>query len=170
MKTHALNRFAALTLVLGLQFASAAPPPELHDPFLDNFVGEWRVERRMGNGRTVETSVRAEWVLKHQFIEFHYGYAEAAPEYEAFVYIGFDDADKTYVCHWMDVFGARYSDLGHGKIDPNLISLEFRFVPKDGELTNKFTFDPQTNTWTSLIRQTEKGEWKTFLEEKWTRK
>ena len=156
--------------MLAIALAQAqGPPPELKDRFLDNFVGDWKVERKMGNGRIAQTSVHCEWVLKHQFIEFHYGSADATPEYEAFVFIGFDDVDKTYVCHWLYVFGARYSALGRGKIDPNLISLEFRFGPKNGELTNKFTFDPQTKTWTSLIRQQEKGEWKTFAEEKWTR-
>ena len=80
------------------------------------------------------------------------------------------DAAKNYVCHWVDVFGARYSALGRGKIDSDLLGIEFRFEPKDGELTNHFTFDPQTKTWTSLIRQQENGEWKTFAEEKWTKK
>jgi len=145
------------------------PPAPLHDPFLDHFVGEWRVERKFGNGRTAETSVRGEWTLKHHFIELHYGYSDAAPDYEARVFIGFDDADKTYVCHWVDVFGARDSALGRGKIDNNLPGLEFRLDSKEGGLTNKFTFDWQNKTWTSLIRQQEKSEWKTFAEEKWTR-
>jgi len=155
---------------LVLVVVQAQPPPSLQDPFLDNFVGNWSVERKMGKGQVQQTSVRCEWVLNHQFIEFHYGYADPQPEYEAFVFIGFDAAAKNYVCHWTDVFGARYSALGYGKIDNDLRAIEFRFVPKDGELTNKFSFDPQTKTWTSLIRQTEKGEWKTFAEEKWTKK
>src|SRR5437870_12692781 len=163
------------TTILSLLLATSAvfaagPPPELSDPFLDKFVGDWRVERKMGKGGVKQTSVYCEWVLNHQFIEFHYGYADPKPEYEAFVFIGFDAAAKNYVCHWMDVFSARYSALGYGKIDDDLRAIEFRFVPKDGELTNKFSFDPQTKTWTSLIRQTEKGEWKTFAEEKWTKK
>jgi hypothetical protein len=161
--------FTAVLLAIALAQAQG-PPPALQDRFLDNFVGDWRVERKMGNGRTAETSVRGEWTLKHQFIELHYGHADAASEYEAIVFIGFDEADKTYVCHWVDVFGGRYSALGYGKIDNDLRAIEFRFVPKDGELTNKFSFDSQTKTWTSLIRQTEKGEWKTFAEEKWTKK
>ena len=69
----------------------------------------------------------------------------------------------------LDVFGARDSALGRGKIDNNLLGLEFRFDSKEGGLTNKFTFDWQNKTWTSLIRQQEKSEWKTFAEEKWTR-
>jgi len=157
-------------LLLILVIARAEPPPALQDPFLDNFVGSWSVERKMGKGQVQQTSVRCEWVLNHQFIEFHYGSADVKSEYEAFVFIGFDDAAKSYVCHWVDVFGARYSALGHGKIDNDLRAIEFRFDSKEGELTNKFTFDPQTKTWTSLIRQTEKGEWKTFAEEKWTKK
>jgi hypothetical protein len=32
-------------LLLTIAFAQAPPPPELKDPFLDNFVGDWRVER-----------------------------------------------------------------------------------------------------------------------------
>ena len=148
----------------------AGPTPELKDPFLDNFVGDWSVARKMGNGSTIETTVRGEWVLKHQFIQLHYGPGEKAPEYEAFVFIGFDDAAKSYVCHWIDVFGGHYSGVGRGRLDPNLLGIEFRFDSKEGSLTNKFDFDSETKSWTSLIRQEENGQWKTFAEEKWTRK
>ncbi len=165
MKTSA----ALLVMGLVLRASSAAPAPSLEDHFLDHFVGDWKVERKIRNTRSVQTSVHCNWTLKHQFIELHYGAAEAAPEYEAFVFIGFDDDAKNYVCHWMDVFGARYSALGYGKLDEKLLSVEIRFDPKDGKLTNKFTFDPQTKTWTSLIRQVEKGQWITFAEEKWTK-
>src|ERR1700758_5656265 len=83
--------------------AQAQLPQPLQDPFLDNFVGDWKVERSIRKKPAVQTSVHCEWVLRHQFIEFHYGAAETAPEYEAFVFIGFDDAAKDYVCHWVDV-------------------------------------------------------------------
>ena len=166
---HAVALCGGWLLLLLLVGAQAQPPP-LQDPFLDNFVGDWRVERNMGKRGVKQTSVHCEWTLNHQFIQFHYGAADAKPEYEAFVFIGLDNGAKSYVCHWVDVFGATYSALGSGKLDDKLLSIEFRFLPKDGELTNKFTFDPKTKTWTSLIRQTEKGEWKTFAEEKWTKK
>jgi Protein of unknown function (DUF1579) len=155
-----------IALLLLIETHAAGPPP-LQDQFLDNFVGDWRVERNMGKPGVKQTSVHCEWVLNHQFIKFHYGAADAKPEYEAFVFIGFDDAAKNYVCHWVDVFGAKDSELGRGKIDEKLLGIEFKFGK--GELTNKFTFDPQTKTWTSLIRQIENGEWKTFAEEKWTK-
>ena len=161
--------FTCLLLVLALLLLDvSAQPPPLQDPFLDHFVGDWKVERNMGKRGVKQTSVHCEWVLKHQFIRFHYGANDGAPEYEAFVYIGFDDTAKNYVCHWMDVFGAKDSELGRGKIDDKLLAIDFKFG--NGELTNKFTFDPQAKTWTSLIRQIEKGEWVTFAEEKWTKK
>jgi hypothetical protein len=59
------------------------------------------------------------------------------------------------------------SSLGWGTIDDKLLSLEIKF--NNGELTNRFTFDPRTNSWTSLIRQVEHGEWKTFCEDKFVR-
>jgi hypothetical protein len=141
---------------------ATVPPQSLNDPFLDNFVGNWSVARKMDNGRTIESTVRGEWVLKHQFIQLHYGAGEKAPEYEALVFIGFDDAAKSHVCHWVDVFGGRYSGVGRGKLDPDLLGIEFRFDSKEGSLTNKFRFDPETKSWTSLIRQEENGQCKTF--------
>ncbi len=158
---------SVLFLALLLLANSNAQRPPLQDPSLDNFVGDWKVERNMGKRGVRQSSVHCEWVLNHQFIEFHYGAADAKPEYEAFVFIGFDNAAKNYVCHWVDVFGGTDSELGRGTIDDALHSVEFKFGK--GELTNKFTFDPQTKTWTSLIRQVEKGQWVTFAEEKWTK-
>jgi len=52
-----------------IAFAQAPPPPELKDPFLDNFVSDWRVERKMGNGRIAESTVHGEWSLKHHYIQ-----------------------------------------------------------------------------------------------------
>jgi hypothetical protein len=160
--------FAAFLLLIAVA-NSQGPPKELQDPFLDSFVGDWQVERKFPSGRTLESTVRGEWVLKHHFVELHYGHADAMPQYEAIVFIGYDAADQSYVCHWIDIFGGRYSALGRGKIDNDKHSIKFRFESKEGALTNKFTFDPQTKTWTSLICQEEKGEWKTFAEEKFTR-
>ncbi len=134
---------------------------------MDHFVGDWKVQRKM-DGRTVEQTLHVDWVLNHHFIEMYYGWQQASPPYEAMIFIGYDDANKKYVCHWVDVFGANDSTLGYGRIDDRLHSIEFRFEAKGGALTNRFTFDPQEKIWTSLIRQQENGQWKTFAEEKWT--
>ena len=41
----------------------------------------------MGKRGVKQTSVHCEWTLNHQFIQFHYGAADAKLEYEAFVFI-----------------------------------------------------------------------------------
>jgi hypothetical protein len=168
MKTLSFSVLFATAVALTFARAQAPAPAELRDPFLDNFVGDWRIERKMGNGKTSESSVRAEWMLNHHWMRLHYGDADKPAQYEAVVFIGYDDAAKNYVCHWMDVYGASESALGHGKLDEAKRAIELNFDSKDAALRNTFTFDPQGNSWTSLIRQTEKGEWKTFAEEKWT--
>ena len=162
-----MKRSSFLLLLLILLCRANGQPPPLEDPFLNNFVGDWKVERNMGKRGVKQTTVHCEWVLNHQFVQFHYGAGDSKPGYEAFVFIGFDKTAKSYVCHWMDVFGGTDSELGWGKIDDTLSSIEFKFGK--GELTNKFSFDSESKTWTSLIRQVEKGQWVTFAEEKWTR-
>jgi hypothetical protein len=147
------SRSTIVLLLFGAAVLPAVgPPPALKDPFLDNFVGDWSVARTMSNGRNVETAVHGEWVLKHQFIQLHYGWGGPEPKYEALVFIVFDEEGKSYVCHWLDIFGGHFSGVGRGKLDPNLLRIEFRFDSKDGSLTNKFGFDPEAKSWTSLIR------------------
>jgi hypothetical protein len=170
MKRSTSTLAAVLIFIGGVHVAkSDSPPKELNDALLDNLVGDWRVDRKFGNGRTAEDTLHAEWALQHHFVELHYGGAASSSKYEAKVFIGYDDSDQSYVCHWIDVFGGRYSGLGRGKIDNDKRTIEFRFDSKEGALTNKFAFDPQTKTWTSLIRQQENGAWKVFAEEKFTR-
>jgi hypothetical protein len=158
-------------LLLGSAVAAESDPArgEFRDTFLDNLVGDWHVERKFGNGRMVENTVHVEWVLNHQFIELHYRDVATTPKYEAMVFIGYDTGEQRYVCHWIDNFGGQFSALGHGKIDNEKRAIEFTFDYRDGPFTNKFSFDPATKTWISLMRQQEKGEWKLFAEDKFTR-
>jgi len=62
----------------------------------------------MGNGRIAESTVHGEWSLKHHYIQLHYGFADKSPDYEALVFIGFVEPEKTYACHWLDVYGAGF--------------------------------------------------------------
>jgi hypothetical protein len=141
----------------------------LNDALLDKLVGDWNVERKFGNGRTAKNLVHAEWVLQHQFVELHYRDAAPPPKYEAIVLIGYDEIGKRYICHWADNFGGDYSADGFAPRDELSKAMEFKFEFHDGQLTNRFAFDPQSGTWTSTIRQIEKGEWKLFCQDEFTR-
>jgi hypothetical protein len=146
------------------------PGHPFQDSLLEKLVGDWRVERKFGSGRTAENTLQAEWLLNHQFVELHYRDVATPPKYEAMVFIGYDNASERYVVHWIDIFGGRFSEtLGYGKLDEAAHAIRFIFEYPDGPFVNAFTFDPKTKTWTSLMRQNEKGEWKTFAEDKFTR-
>ncbi len=143
-------------------------PKGLEDPLLEKLVGDWNLERKFPNGRTSKNVVHVEWVLQHQFVELHYRDVATPPTYEAIVLIGHDSAGQRYLCHWADSFGGDYSTDGFGRADgPDAI--EFKFTFHDGELTNRYSFDPKNGSWTSTIRQVEKGEWKLFCEDLFTR-
>jgi len=69
--------FIALPLFAVTMSAQSPTPPDgrdakFEDPLLDNLVGNWRVVRKLGDGRTAENTVRVGWVLNHQFLELHY--------------------------------------------------------------------------------------------------
>jgi hypothetical protein len=145
-----------------------AQRPTFQDALLDNLVGDWHVERKFGSGRRAENTLHVEWVLDHQFLELRYRDVATPPTYHAMVFIGYDASGQRYVCHWIDNFGGEFSALGYGKIDNEKRAIEFTFNYKDGPFINKFSFDPATKTWTSLMRQQDKGEWKLFAEDKFT--
>lgn len=165
------STLVGLWLLIGTALAaeSVGGRNEFRDVLLDNLVGDWHIERKFGNGRAAENTVPAEWVLNHQFLELHYRDVATPPKYEAIVFIGYDAGEQQYVCHWIDNFGGQFSAVGRGKIDNENRAIEFTFNAKDGALTNRFTFDPQSKTWTSLIRQQENGDWKVFAEDKFSR-
>jgi hypothetical protein len=140
----------------------------LNDPLLEKLVGDWNVERKFPSGRTATNVVHVEWALQHQFVELHYRDVVTPPAYEAIVLIGAESVGKRYICHWADTFGGDYSTDGFAPREEGSNAIEFKFVFHDGELTNRYAFDPKNGSWTSTIRQVEKGEWKLFCEDTFT--
>ena len=54
-------------------------------------------------------------VLQRQFLRVHMKDLATPPDYEAMIFIGYDNASERYVAHWIDVFGGRISEtLGYG--------------------------------------------------------
>jgi hypothetical protein len=113
-------------------------------------------------GRTAENTLKAEWVLQHQFLRIHMKDVATPPSYEAMVFIGYDNASERYVAHWIDVFGGRFSEtLGYGARDGNRIKFVFEYP--DGPFHNTFTWDAEAKTWTFLMEQKDQtGKWKEF--------
>lgn len=132
-----------------------------HDELLDHLVGDWKLTRKI-RGQTAENTVKAEWVLQHQFLRVHMKDLATPPDYEAMIFIGYDNASERYVAHWIDVFGGRISEtLGYGARAGNRIKFVFEYP--DGPFHNTFTWDAEAKTWTCLLEQKDQtGKWKEF--------
>ena len=75
---------------LTLRFEDPPDGPKriFKDEFIENLVGDWKLTRKI-RGKEVQNTVKAEWVLNHQFLQLHmkdvavhYGPARAGEELE----------------------------------------------------------------------------------------
>ena len=128
------------------------PAAVFEDALLQNLVGEWDLTREI-RGETHKNRVKAEWVLKHQFLQIHMKDVNDPPAYEALVLIGYDHSDQRYVIHWLDNFGGKFSAKGSGKRVGDSIPFEFQYP--DGPFYNTFSWDAK-NTWTCLLESQDK--------------
>jgi len=131
------------------------------DDLLESLAGRWRLTRTI-RGKQVQNTVDAEWVLNHQFIRIHMKDTAEPSEYEAMVFIGYDNASERYVAHWIDVFGGRFSEtLGYGRREGD--SIRFVFEYPDGPFHNTFTWNREAKTWTFLMEtKNASGKWAQF--------
>ena len=139
-----------------------------NDDLLNNLAGDWKLKREI-QGRTVENTVRVEWVLNHQFLRIHMQDVKKPATYEAMVFVGYDNTSERYVVHWIDVFGGRFSEtLGYGKRSGN--SIKFVFEYPDGPFHNTFTWSPETKSWSFRMEQKNKtGKWVVFARDTLTK-
>ena len=168
MKRAAYFLFALLLLSCGLSGSAAYAQPPLDGPnhpfkdeLLENLVGDWKLTRQI-RGQTVQNTVKAEWVLNHQFLRIHMKDVATPAQYEAMVFVGYDNASDRYVVHWIDVFGGRFSEtLGYGKRDG--ASIKFIFEYPDGPFHTTFIWNAADKTWRFLLEQKNKeGKWTAF--------
>jgi hypothetical protein len=140
----------------------------LRDDFLNNLAGDWKLTRKM-HGQMSQSTVHAEWVLNHQFLFLHMREMSTPSQYEAMIYIGYDQASERYVAHWIDIFGGRVSEtLGYGTRAGNTIKLRFEYP--EGPFNNTLTWRPETTSWTSFMEQKDKGgKWAVFAEDQLSR-
>ena len=134
------------------------------DELLDNLAGDWKITRRFKT-RTSENTATVEWVLNHQWLLIKMRDVNSPPQYEANIYVGYDNTSDRYVAHWIDFFGGRFSEtLGYGTRNGN--SIKFVFEYPDGPFLNTFTWSPEKKSWTFLMQQKDNaGKWTLFAED-----
>lgn len=139
------------------------PKRIFRDDLIENLVGDWKLTRKI-RGKELENTVHAEWVLNHQFLQIHMKDAATPPAYEALVLIGYSNADKSYVAHWCDTYGGKFSSVGHGKRNGD--SIEFEFKYDDGPFFNTFTWDAKAKGWSCKLENgTKDGKRRLFCED-----
>src|SRR5271167_415829 len=172
MRKATMKQLVLLATILGALFAMAQQAP-VSSPLLDHFAGKWVLQGTVGK-QTVTHDLDAEWVLQHHYLRFHEVSREkndkGEPQYEATVYVGWNEKTKQYACVWLDVYGGATSE-SIGLATPKENELDFVFTDEHGEtsFTNTFIYDPKTNTWDNRLDNVVTGEAKPFARFKLTK-
>jgi hypothetical protein len=147
--------------------STAAASAELARSPLADLVGAWSMDGQVG-AQPVRYALRADWALGGAFLRLAMSDVEPPSDYQAEVFIGWDPVSEHFVCHWLDVFGARASEtLGFGIFDGD--SLTFVFEYPDGPFRTTFERD-SAKKWRVTMRSKEgRGPWRTFAEYTLTR-
>jgi hypothetical protein len=112
--------------------------------------------------RSVVHDVEADWVLAHHYLRIHEVSrskgADGNPEYEAMVFIAWNDLTQQYSCAWLDVLGGLTTE-SIGVASPKETELPFIFKDEKGDVTlsNIFVYSPKDRAWEWRIDNVEKG-------------
>ncbi len=149
----------AAPFVLAANATSFAPPPD--ESFLDQLVGTWDMDGRMGD-KPVHYIAIGERVMNNGWIDFHMqDRNEGASAYEAHVFLSADDAKHDFIAHWLDRFGAAGARVvGTGTREGHVLHLIFPYA--EGAFRNTWTLDPAKDEWTLLIEAQAGNGWRQF--------
>jgi hypothetical protein len=141
--------------------AQAQSPPDVRPELLKALDGRWVMTGDVMR-KPVTYDLESGPVLAAAFTELHMKDVQVPAEYEARVFLGWDDASKTVIVHWLDSFGGRYSiPHGTGRIDGT--SIVFTIAYPDGPFRDMLTYDPAAQAWSFLIEAGQKdGSWQHF--------
>jgi hypothetical protein len=152
----------------------SAQQPTLRDTLLDRMTGHWMLSGTIAGKATVH-DIDAEWVLGHQYVRIHEASREknneGGSQYEADVYVGWDQALSEYVCIWLDVWGG-VTPQSIGRAKPNGDTIAFLFKDKDGAATfhTTFLYCKDADTWQWLMDNDDKGTLQPFARVNLTKK
>jgi hypothetical protein len=153
----------------------SAQQTTFQDTLLDHFIGNWVLQGTI-EGKETTHDVVAEWVLGHQYVQFHEVSREkksrGEPAYEATVFIGWDQPRGQYACLWLDATsgsGLSNQIIGHATRGGDKIAFVFTF--SDSNLFHTtFLYDRGPDTWLWSMDEEENGKWQPFLRMKMTRR
>ncbi len=167
--------FKVFLLIVLLAIPASAQQQTFQDPLLDHMVGTWVLQGTIAGKKTTHDIV-SEWVLGHQYVRFHEisreKNAAGQAEYEAIVFIGWDQTLGQYACLWLDSTGGgglTGQAIGHAGRGGDAIA--FLFKGSDGSIFHTtFTYSKDSDTWEWGMDGEESGKLQPFARVKLTRK
>jgi hypothetical protein len=138
-------------------------------------VGHWILQGTLGGKQTTH-DFDAEWILNREYVQVHEvsrdKKADGSPQYEAIIYVAWNQQRHEYSCLWLDSTEAadfRQLVIGYAKPEPNKIPFVFDY--HNGEtFHNTFSYDKKTDTWESVLEDHKDGKVKLFGRVRLTRK
>jgi hypothetical protein len=172
MQNAAMKQLVLLATIFVSLTAMTQQAP-VSSPLLDHLAGKWLMRGTIGK-QAMTHELDAEWVLQHHYLRFREVSREnndkGEPQYDATVFIAWNEKTKQYACVWLDVYGGLTTE-SIGLATPKENELAFVFTDEHGEtsFTNTFIYDPKTNTWDNRLDNVVKGEAKPFARFKVTK-
>jgi len=145
----------------------------VNSPLLDHLAGKWVMQGTVGK-QTATHDLDAEWSLQHHYLRFRETSRDrndkGEPQYDATVFIGWNEKTKQYACVWLDVYGGLTVE-SIGVATPKENELAFVFTNEQGEksFTNTFIHDSKTNSWDNRLDNVVKGAAQPFARFKLTK-
>jgi len=145
----------------------------VNSPLLDHLAGKWVMQGTVGK-QTATHDLDAEWSLQHHYLRFRETSRDrndkGEPQYDATVFIGWNEKTKQYACVWLDVYGGLTVE-SIGVATPKENELAFVFTNEQGEksFTNTFIYDSKTNSWDNRLDNVVKGAAQPFARFKLTK-
>lgn len=123
--------------------------------------GKWTAAGHV-RGKPVRYHVSAGPALQGRFTEIAMEDVQVPPQYEARLFIGFDEESQAVIAHWMDCFGARFS-IPHGTGTLTGGVIEFVVPYESGAFKDRFEFDAAAGTWAlEITAEQADGSWAHF--------
>lgn len=168
------NRAVLIGVTFLLVSVAAAQQAPVNSPLLDHLAGNW-VMRGTIAGRPTIHDVTAHWVLGHHYLEIHEvsrdKNSSGSPQYEATIYLAWNEKPPHYSCVWLDVYGGLSPEsIGTAVPQANNLPFVFRNEKDETTFTNDFRYDTKADSWEWRMDNVERGVAKPFGRVKLTRK
>jgi hypothetical protein len=165
-RVNCILKTLLLALALCAASVGAAQQAPVKSPLLDHLVGKWVLQGTIA-GRATTHDVDAEWVLDHHYVRIHEVSHEkntkGQPQYEATIYIAWNEPTKQFAAIWLDVYGGMSTE-SIGLADPKENELPFIFKDDKGAVSfsNDFVYDAKADTWEWRMDNVDNGAAKPF--------